>query len=607
MCGIFGYVGNEPCLTLLGDGLGKLEYRGYDSTGIMVYDQTIQVAKTKGRVSDLLPTTDHLSTKATIGLGHTRWASHGKATLANAHPHYTDQAAIVHNGIIENHSMLRAELDEAKVSFKSETDTEVVLHAVEQSLARFDEPLEAFANIVRRIEGLYAIAIFLRATPDRLYLCKKGASLVIAEGADGYLFSSDPVALAGHCQDFIFLGDQQIAELSIGTMHLYDYQLHRLEDEPRRHKLQLSVENIDKGDYQHFMLKEIHQQGSVLANTIHRLFDFDSVRPRADLLGFERLDLDRVQRIKVTGCGTSHHAGMLSPYFVEQYLQTEASVEVAHELRYRPALLDDRTLLIALSQSGETADTLSCVEHAKKFSCQTLAICNNPHSSLTRLCDAMVHLDCGMEVGVASTKAFTSMLLTYYMFVLSIRHQRNHPPSSEIYNLRKLPLLVDYVLNSTECIEQIAQRYYQADHFIFIGRGPSYPIALEAALKLKETSYIHAEGYAGGELKHGPLALIDSNLPVLVIAPADNYLAKTLSNAKEIKARDGQIIILGNSSDRELQKISDEIIPCPYVNHPILQAIVSTIPLQLFAYYMATARGTDIDQPRHLAKSVTVE
>ena len=606
MCGIFGYVGTEPCLDIITQGLKRLEYRGYDSSGAMVYDRGIQVAKAMGKVSDLLPKARDLSSAATVGMGHTRWASHGSPTEANAHPHYTPALAIVHNGIIENHAELRASFADEEVEFKSETDSEVVLHLVAHTLRDEPEPLAAFSSVMRRIEGLYGIAMFFRDDPQRIYLSRKGASLAIASGNSANLFSSDPAALANHSEHFIFLGDDEIAVLEKDKVSIYDYHA-QTKPLPQQHRLQLAPSSVEKSGYQHFMLKEIHEQGNALANTIHRLFDFASLRPREDLLGIDRLDIDRIERIKVTGCGTSHHAGLLSPYFVEEYLQIEATVEVSHELRYRKALIDEKTLMIAMSQSGETADTLSCIEHAKKFSCQTLAICNNVHSSLSRLCDAMIYLECGPEIGVASTKAFTSMVLTYYMFILSIRNRKNKPPSAEIYNIRKLPILIDYVLGMATQIEQIAKQYRDAWHFIYLGRGPSYPIAMESALKLKEISYIHAEGYAGGELKHGPIALIDKDLPVLVIAPADNYFAKTISNAKEVKARGGQIIGLGDPNNKELQSVCAHIIPCPYLDHPILQAIVSAVSLQLFAYYLAVEKGTDIDQPRHLAKSVTVE
>ena len=606
MCGIFGYIGSEACLDILTDGLHKLEYRGYDSAGVMVYDDAIQVAKTAGKVVDLLPHTRDLSSHATIGMGHTRWASHGKPTTANAHPHFTTEVAIVHNGIIENHAELRATLATDKIAFKSETDTEVVLHLVVQALQQHPEPLLAFTSVMQQLKGLYGLAIFFACDPQHLYLSRKGLPLAIAAGKNAHLFSSDPLALATHSSDFMFPGDAEIVVLAREQITIYDYDGQR-QPTPVRQHLQLPTQKIDKGSYRHFMLKEIHEQSYVLANIVHRLFDFKQLRPRSELLALPQLEMARVRRIKIVGCGTSYHAAMLAAVFAEEQLHIESVAEVAHELRYRRAMLDEQTLIVALSQSGETADTLSCVEHARSRGCQTLAICNNPHASLSRICDALISIDCGPEVGVASTKAFTATVLIWYLFVLAVRSNKERPSHSAIYNLRKLPLLIDYVLGTAEQIETVARQYRKARHFIYIGRGPSFPIALESALKLKEISYIHAEGYAGGELKHGPIALIDRDMPILVVAPQDEYFPRIVANAGEVKAREGQIVVLGNPKNSELCSIADNFIACPDIDQPLLQAIVGAVPLQLFAYYLALERGTDIDQPRHLAKSVTVE
>lgn len=605
MCGIFGYAGSEPCLHVITAGLQKLEYRGYDSAGVMVYDGEIQVAKTAGKVADLLPRTTTLSTNAQIGMGHTRWASHGKPTTTNAHPHHTTEVAIVHNGIIENHDELRATLPVTNTTFKSETDTEVVLHLVAQALQEY-EPQVAFSHVMRRLKGLYSIAVFCKNDPHRIYLSRKGLPLAIALGKHANLFSSDPLALATHSCDFLFPSDAEIVVLARDRVAICDYDGNE-QPLPNVQRLQLSTQAVEKGGYQHFMLKEIHEQSIVLANAVQRLFDFSQLRPRTALLALPKLDMPRIKRIKIIGCGTSYHAAMLAAAFTEEQLQIETVAEVAHELRYRRAMLDTHTLVVAMSQSGETADTLSCIEHARQRGCQTLALCNNQHSTLSRTCDALITLECGPEVSVASTKAFTSMVLVWYLFVLAVRSRGERPPTTEIYNLRKLPLLIDYVLNNTTQIKSIAQHFRNTHNFIYIGRGPSFPIALESALKLKEISYIHAEGYAGGELKHGPIALIDREMPVLVIAPQDEYFPRIVSNAGEVKAREGQIITIGNPKNAQLHALSDHLIPCPDIDHPLLQAIICAVPLQLFAYYLALEKGTDIDQPRHLAKSVTVE
>lgn len=606
MCGIFGYAGSEPCLHIITAGLRKLEYRGYDSAGVMVFDDTIQVAKATGKVGDLLPRTHKLSSRATLGMGHTRWASHGKPTAANAHPHHTPAVAIVHNGIIENHAELRATLTDACLDFHSETDTEVVLQLVVHALQQQPDPLAAFSAVMPRLKGLYGLAMFFACDPHRIYLSRKGLPLAIAAGKDAHLFSSDPLALAEHSSNFMFPDDAAIVVLARENITVYDYDGQQ-KPLPAPQHLQVPTTKIAKGSYPHFMLKEIHEQGLVLGNSIHRLFDFARLRPRAEMLALPKIDMQRVKRIKIVGCGTSYHAAMLAAVFAEEQLHIESSAEVAHELRYRRAMLDNQTLVVALSQSGETADTLSCIAHARSRGCPTLALCNNPHSTLARTCDALIELNCGPEIGVASTKAFTATVLIWYLFVLAVRSTRAQPPTQDVYNLRKLPLLIDYVLNNAAQIETIAYRYRKARNFIYIGRGPSFPVALESALKLKEISYIHAEGYAGGELKHGPIALIDHDMPVLVVAPQDEYFPRIVANAGEVNAREGQVIVLGNPKNQTLRALGDNIIPCPDIDQPLLQAIVCAVPLQLFAYYLAREKGTDIDQPRHLAKSVTVE
>jgi len=606
MCGIFGYAGSEPCLHIITAGLRKLEYRGYDSAGVMVFDDTIQVAKGTGKVSDLLPRTRELSSHATLGMGHTRWASHGKSTAANAHPHHTPAVAIVHNGIIENHAELRATLTDPHIDFQSETDTEVVLQLVAHALRQQPDPLAAFSAVMPRLKGLYGLAMFFACDPHRIYLSRKGLPLAIAAGKDAHLFSSDPLALAEHSSSFMFPNDAEIVVLARERITVYDYDGQQ-KPLPTPQHLQVPTTKIAKGSYPHFMLKEIHEQGLVLGNSIHRLFDFAQLRPRAEMLALPKIDMQQIKRIKIVGCGTSYHAAMLAAVFAEEQLHIESSAEVAHELRYRRARLDNQTLVVALSQSGETADTLSCIAHARSRGCPTLALCNNPHSTLARTCDALIELNCGPEIGVASTKAFTATVLTWYLFVLAVRNTRAQPPTEDVYKLRKLPLLIDYILNSAAQIEAIAYRYREARNFIYIGRGPSFPIALESALKLKEISYIHAEGYAGGELKHGPIALIDRDMPVLVVAPQDEYFPRIVANAGEVNAREGQVIVLGNPKNPTLRALGDSIIPCPDIDQPLLQAIVCAVPLQLFAYYLAREKGTDIDQPRHLAKSVTVE
>ncbi|MDE3269389.1 MAG: glutamine--fructose-6-phosphate transaminase (isomerizing) [Pseudomonadota bacterium] len=606
MCGIFGYVGNSPCLEIIDNGLHKLEYRGYDSAGIMVFDREIQVAKTIGTVADL--DSSSLSKQATVGIGHTRWASHGRPTLANAHPHVNADIAIVHNGIIDNHMQLRRELE--GVEFKSDTDTEVVLHLLGRAIQTGLSPFAAFRKVCSRLEGMFALAVFFRTDAERLFLVRHGLSLALGEAKDATLFASDPVAFSSYSDSFRYLEDNHVAVLSGQGAQFYTLD-GDLAEAPAAVKLRTTTASDDKGSYAHYMLKEIHQQGHILANTVYRLFDFSNLCPRYDLLGVDRLDCQRIKRIKVVGCGTSYHTALLTPYFVEDYLQIEASAEVAHELRYRKALLDEHTLMIAISQSGETADTITCVQHAKDRGCQTLVICNSSYSTLANMCDVFIDLQCGREVSVASTKTFTASVLVYYLLIAALRHRLGFEMPSELHNLRKLPLLIDYILANAEAnddqLTQVAKHYRTATNFLFLGRGPSYPVALEAALKLKEISYVHAEGGAGGELKHGTLALIDKHLPVLVLIPDDSYFSKSINCAGEVKAREGQVIALGSAQSHEIAAVSDYIIPCPTINHPILQTIVAAVSLQLFAYHIAVAKGRNIDQPRHLAKSVTVE
>jgi glucosamine--fructose-6-phosphate aminotransferase (isomerizing) len=610
MCGIVGYIGHQNCVEILFEGLQRLEYRGYDSAGISVLDGgEIGHVKQEGKLVELQPLLGQLPQNAKRGIGHTRWATHGAPTTLNAHPHVSENVALVHNGIIENYQELKKELSDSGIVFKSETDTEVVLHLLVRELKTAKSINDAIHRVIDRLEGAFSLGVIVANEPNAVYAVKQGSPLVIGVGKKENYFASDAMAIIKHTNKAIFLNDGEIARISEENVELWNFAGKELDY--KYTILDMSSSSAEKGGFRHFMLKEIHEQPRVMSNMIKRLVNKKDKTFNFKELGLEGLDLDRVTNVAMVACGTAYYSCVLGKYFLEPLAGIPVNVELASEFRYRKPWMNKSTLFISLSQSGETADTLACVKHAKEQGCQIMSICNVKMSSIPRASDVTLHMDAGPEIGVASTKAFTSMLLAHYLFAYGVAEKKGllDPKAKEdmFRGLQRLPLLMDQAVDLGVAIEELSNRYYEAANFIFMGRGNSFAIALEGALKLKEISYIHAEGYAGGELKHGPIALIDQHMPTVAIAPQDFYYEKMLSNIEEVKARKGRVISVGRLGDKKLKRLSDDYIACPHHDDQGLQAILSVVPLQLFSYYVAVKRGTDVDQPRNLAKSVTVE
>jgi glucosamine--fructose-6-phosphate aminotransferase (isomerizing) len=615
MCGIIGYVGQKPCVNFIYDGLQRLEYRGYDSAGIAVLSKNkkqheeVILVKSEGKLTKLQPKLAELPAESTIGIGHTRWATHGSPTTENAHPHALKDLAIIHNGIIENYRELKEELLAQGVKFESQTDSEVVLHLLDRAIRESGDIKNAIVKTLTRLRGAYAVTIMSAKEPDALYVVKQGSPVVIGLGDSENYLASDALALIAHTPRVIFLTDGQFAKLTSNNAQLWDFEGKTLELPVTT--LNWSATSIEKAGYRHFMLKEIHEQQHMIAKTIDRLVDRKTMTIKSEEMGLSALNLADIKSINIVACGSAYHAGLMGKYFFEPLLNIPVHVELASEFRYRAPYLDPSSLTIAVSQSGETLDTLESVKYAASKNSKILSVCNVRFSSIPRASHATFYMEAGPEIGVASTKAFTSQILCLYLLGLEIASKTKKLSESELKvhltELQLLPPKVEQAVGCEKDIEEIANRFYEVSHCLFIGRGESYPIAMEGALKLKEISYIHAESYAGGELKHGPIALIDRHMPIVAIAPNDKYLEKMISNVEEIRAREGQMIVVGDPKNQHLKKLSQEFIPVPESKISAQQAILTTIPLQLLSYYMAVKRGTDVDQPRNLAKSVTVE
>lgn len=610
MCGVVGFVGARACVPLIFEGLQRLEYRGYDSAGIATLaNGKINTVKSDGKLARLESHLSGLPASSVIGMGHTRWATHGSPTTENAHPHVTGGLAIIHNGIIENYRVLKDQLLKDGYKFQSETDSEVVLHLLSQELKTGSGMKDAIMSVIAKLQGAYALGVLWTGEPEALYLVKQGSPIVIGVGENENYFASDALALLPLTKSVVFLNDGEIGRLTKGSIDLWSFSGKSVQRAPS--VLNWTAASAEKQGYRHYMLKEIHEQPAVVANIISRLVDAKTGQLNTKELGLEDIDLRRVKSIVYVACGTAYYSALISKYSVEQLVKVPVSVELASEFRYRDPYLDTSTLVIAVTQSGETADTLACIKHAAKMGCQTFAICNVRFSSIPRSAQSTLYMEAGPEVGVASTKAFTSMVLCHYLFGLAMGKLLGRVTEDQyqtaINQVRQLPSAVDRAVNASGLIEEVAAKFYEALNFIFIGRGPSYMVALEGALKLKEISYIHAEGYAGGELKHGPIALIDRHMPVLAVVPQDHHYEKMISNVEEVKAREGMIIGVGDLYDDRLRGLCVDYIPCPSIKDAALQSILTVIPLQLLSYYIAVKRGTDVDQPRNLAKSVTVE
>ena len=608
MCGIVGAIAQRDVIPILMEGLQRLEYRGYDSAGIAVREESGRLHRIRsvGKVATLQAMLDSRPLSARIGIAHTRWATHGMPAERNAHPHMSGESvAIVHNGIIENHGELRAELEAEGFRFSSETDTEVVAHLLGRELADGADLLQAVRNCTGRLVGAYALAVSCPNEADRLVVARVGSPLVIGIGEGENFIASDVFALLPVTQDFVFLEEGDIAEIRRDAITLYAQDGRRVQRPVRRS--QLSACSADKGPYAHYMLKEIFEQPAVLAETLEGRIH--KGRLLEESLGHAAKELlNRTRCVQIVACGTSYHAGLVARYWLEE-IGVQCSVEVASEFRYRNVVVPPDTLFLTISQSGETADTLAALRGVKNRGyLGSLCICNVPETSLVRESDATLMTRAGPEIGVASTKAFTTQLVALRLLVLALARRHGMEPETErrlVNELHALPRQVEVALQLNRSIEEMAQPFAAKHHALFLGRGTFYPIAMEGALKLKEISYIHAEAYPAGELKHGPLALVDADMPVVCTLPKDPLLEKVLSNLQEVRARGGELFLF---SDEHVTPDLDRYRNLTLADiHPSTAPIVFSVALQLLAYHVALLKGTDVDQPRNLAKSVTVE
>ncbi|MDR4507099.1 MAG: glutamine--fructose-6-phosphate transaminase (isomerizing) [Candidatus Brocadiaceae bacterium] len=608
MCGIVGYVGSKDVLTILLDGIKRLEYRGYDSAGIaFIDDGKILFEKAVGKVAELEKKLNGNNFNAKLGIIHTRWATHGAPTIENAHPHADchGEIAVVHNGIIENYDYLKSCLEKKGHQFRSQTDTEVLAHLIEEHLRNNLE--EAVMNALKRVEGTYGIAVISIKDPDKIVAARKGSPLILGIGHQEYFIASDVSASLEHTRDVIYLDDNEIAIITPKK-----YEIKTVENIPTYKKVEEVLWNIDmieKQGFQHFMLKEIHEQPQALKNLMRGRIDGDKDPIKLGGLAQCEKDLLGAKRIVIIACGTSWHAGLVGEYMMEELLRVPVEVEYASEFRYRNPLIEEGTIVMTISQSGETADTLAAMKEAKKRGAKVLSICNVVGSSIAREADFGIYLHIGPEIGVASTKAFTAQVAALYLFSLHmflLKNKEFHTVSKMITEIKEIPGKVQVILDKEDEIRGITEIYKDKNNALYLGRGYNYPVALEGALKLKEISYIHAEGYPAAEMKHGPIALIDKNMPVIFIATKDSTYEKILNNIEEVKSRGGKIIAIATEGDMQIRNKVDHVLYIPETSN-VLTPILSVIPLQLMAYYIAVQRGCDVDKPRNLAKSVTVE
>ncbi|MCR5377370.1 MAG: glutamine--fructose-6-phosphate transaminase (isomerizing) [Fibrobacter sp.] len=609
MCGIVGYIGQNEALPVLVNGLKKMEYRGYDSSGVaLVENGKIDVVRASGKISALEQKLKARSLKGTVGIAHTRWATHGAPTEENAHPHtsYDGKISIVHNGIIENYASLKSKLISEGVQFKSETDTEVVAHLIAKYYS--GNLKAAVLKALSKVEGTFGIAVICSEEPGTLIGARRGSPLILGIGNNNEFFlASDVSAIINYTQKVVYLDDNDIVEIKDGHYNIVTLNSNEVQREVEN--VEFDADAVAKGGFAHFMLKEIFEQPEVLRNTMRgRLLTAEG---NAKLAGLDTniKELRNINRIIITACGTSYYAGMVGEYMIEDLAGVPVEVEYASEFRYRNPIIKPGTLVLAISQSGETADTLAALREAQQKGATALAICNGVGSTIARTSDGGVYLHAGPEIGVASTKAFTSQVAVLAMIALLLGRQRrlSIENGTDIAKaMLELPTLVEKTLKLSDNIAAIAKQYSKAGNFLYLGRHFNYPVAMEGALKLKEISYIHAEGYPAAEMKHGPIALIDENMPVVVIAPKDSLFDKVISNVREIKARGGRVIAVTTEDCHPLDEIADHIIKVPQTL-PMLMPIVTCVPLQLLAYHIAVLRGNDVDQPRNLAKSVTVE
>ena len=609
MCGINAYFGKRDCVSILVNGLKRLEYRGYDSCGIAVVNSgELKIIKTKGKVSGNLDSEikKYPDLKANIGIAHTRWATHGEPTTINAHPHTDckEEIALVHNGIIENFETLKKYLEKEGHIFKSQTDTEVLAHLIEKFYT--GDLKKAVQKALREVVGTFGLVVMHKSGKE-LIVARRGSPIVIGVGEDEYFVASDVSAVIEHTKKVIYLDDNEMASIN-GNCEITSLDNISLDKEII--EVQMNLEQIEKQGYKHFMLKEIHEQPETIKQAILGRIDFENNTAKLGGINLSAETIKKIRRIIIVACGTSWHCGLVAKFSMEKFLRVPVEVDYASEFRYRDPIIDDNTLVIAISQSGETADTLAAVREAKGKGGKVIGIVNVVGSTIARECDGGIYIRAGPEIGVASTKAFTSQLvclnlLTLYLGKILGTIDENDSKKL-INNLLELPKIVKEILKTEEDIKDIAKQYYNSKDALYLGRGINYPIALEGALKLKEISYIHADGYPAAEMKHGPIALIDENMPVVIIATKDHSYEKVVSNIQEVKARKGIIIAVVNEGDSTIAKLADHVLEVPETL-PELAPLTTVIPLQLFSYYIAVMRGCNVDQPRNLAKSVTVE
>jgi glucosamine--fructose-6-phosphate aminotransferase (isomerizing) len=615
MCGIVSYIGPKDAYPILIKGLKRLEYRGYDSAGVAIISNGLNIYKTKGKVSDLENkiSQEKKDVSGKIGIAHTRWATHGEPNDINAHPHYSQfkDLAIIHNGIIENYNSLKEELISRGYKFESETDTEVLVHLIDDIKKNERvETAEAVRLALNNVIGAYAIVVLDRNKPNTLIAARKGSPLVVGVGEDKgeFFLASDATPIVEYTKDVVYLKDNEMAiienyELSIKTIH-------NISKTPFIEKLELNLDQIEKGGFPHFMIKEINEQPKSIFDSIRGRINLKDVSVEMRAIEDYEEKLKTIKRLIIIGCGTSWHAGLVGRYLFEEIAKLPVDVEYASEFRYRNSIIYPDDLVIAISQSGETADTLAAMELAKEKGATVFGLCNVIGSSIPRLSHAGAYTHAGPEIGVASTKAFTSQISVLVLMALAVAQIRGVISKDKmnllLSELENIPKLVEKVLKTNDQVYKIAEKYKDSTNCLFLGRGINFPVALEGALKLKEISYIHAEGYPAAEMKHGPIALIDENMPVVVVAPRDNIYEKIISNICEIKARKGKIIAIVSEGDIKIKELADYVIEIP-VTEEVLSPLLSTVPLQLLAYHIAVMRGCNVDQPRNLAKSVTVE
>ena len=612
MCGIVGYIGDKNVYPILIQGLQRLEYRGYDSAGLAIFNSELKVFKCKGRVADLEKFVSAEDISGHIGIGHTRWATHGEPNDRNAHPHTSMNGdfVLVHNGIIENYAELKSDLIKKGYTFQSDTDTEVLVNLIEYFYRNAEEVNAEIAVrlALSKVVGAYGIVVICKNEKDQLIAARKGSPLVIGIGRSEYFIASDATPIVNYTDSVIYLNDHDVAIITKDSL-----TLKTVENNPvafKITKVDMSIGDLEKGDFEHFMLKEIFEQPKTIEDT----FRGRILPDHSDIVLGGLMDVFpkilKAKRIIIIGCGTSWHAALVGEYLIEEYARVPVEVEYASEFRYRNPILSSDDVVIAITQSGETADTLAALRMAKEKGATILGICNVVGSSIARETDAGVYTHAGVEIGVASTKAFTAQVTVITLFALKLAKEKGQI-SPELYlqlisELSEIPEKLKSILVKHPAIKEIATKYKDSVNALYLGRGYLFPVALEGALKLKEISYIHAEGYAAGEMKHGPIALVDDNLPVIVVAAKDHYYEKIVSNIQEVKARKGNIIAVVTEGDDVLKNMVNDVFEIPK-SHPAVSPLLAIIPLQLFSYYIAVMRGCDVDQPRNLAKSVTVE